>query len=257
MKTRSREVNFTEGCDYEDTLALILNDTETQDNENCTVQWSTQWSNWTVCDPDTCTRTRNRTGENGLCISNSSCKAKTGDCRAGREIHFLQTTQQPETNQIPSSAPSSVIAILVIVLLLGLAAFGFKFRTKIQEVYLTSTGSRRDHPGQTGGRDRLSLAPLSANNNTILFTKDHTLKTEITTLLERSPQPDLFAEFARIERQAKRESEVRPKMNFEEEHMAHNRYRDMVAYEDNVISLSSEQGIKPKPFVGLSFYACL
>ena len=121
-----------------------------------------------------------------------------------------------------------------------MAAFGFKFRTKIQDVYVTSTGSRRDHPGQAGGR--LSLAPLSANNNTILFTKDQTLKTEITTLLERTPQPDLFAEFARIEKQAKRESEVRPRMNFEEEHMAHNRYRDMVAYEDNVISLSSEQG---------------
>ena len=31
-------------------------------------------------------------------------------------------------------------------------------------------------------------------------------------------------------------------MNEEEEHMRHNRYRDMVAYESNVITLSSEQG---------------
>ena len=211
----------------------MLNDTETQETENCTVQWSTQWSEWTECDPDTYERTRNRTGENGLCISETIDRS----CQ-GRNIPFSQTTKQPETTQIPSSAPSSIIAILVIVLLLGLAAFGFKYRTKIQDF----TGSRRVDPGQAGGRERLSLAPLSANNNTILFTKDQTLKTEITTLLERTPQPDLFAEFARIEKQAKRESEVRPRMNFEEEHMAHNRYRDMVAYEDNVISLSSEQG---------------
>ena len=39
-----------------------------------------------------------------------------------------------------------------------------------------------------------------------------------------------------------RVSEEEPRMNEEEEHMRHNRYRDMVAYESNVITLSSEQG---------------
>ena len=121
--------------------------------------------------------------------------------------------------------------MLVVILVVGLAAFaGFKFRTKIHEFYLTNTGSRWYHPGLADGRDRLSLDPLSTNNNTILFTKDRNLKTEIISLLEREPQPDLFKEFRKVEQQAKRESEVKPKMNFEDEHMMHNRYRDMVAY---------------------------
>ena len=41
-------------------------------------------------------------------------------------------------------------------------------------------------------------------------------------------------------------------MNEEEEHLMHNRYRDMVAYEDNVISLSSEQGNPPTSYVNAS-----
>ena len=230
LKTRSREVN--EICEYEYWL-----ETETQ-TENCTVQLG-QWTEWSDCDQEDCQRTRSRTGENGICSSNETCAAEneTGTCRGGRGIHF------PISHKTTSM--SMIISVLVMVLVVGLAAFaGFRSRKKIQEYYRTNIGTRWYHPGLADGRDRLSLDPLSTNNNTILFTKDLNLKTEIISLLEREPQPDLFKEFRKVEQQAKRESEVKPKMNFEDEHMMHNRYRDMVAYEDNVISLSSEQGIK-------------
>ena len=256
LKTRSKEVNFSEGCDYEDRIKV--NDAETQ-TENCTVQLD-QWTEWSDCDQKTCQRTRSRTGENGICSSNETCTAEieAGTCRDPK-FHWGTTTLSPATTgeKAPKSIPI-IISIFVIILVVGLAAFaGFKFRTKIHEFFLTYTGSRWYHPDQADARDRLSLDPLSTNNNTIQFTKDRNLKTQITSLLEREPQPDLFKEFRKVEQQAKRESEVKPKMNFEDEHMMHNRYRDMVAYEDNVISLSSEQGIKGKYYVRLSFIPCL
>jgi len=246
-KTRSR--NITNVCDYEYDINdnyVMVNITETEeDEEHCTVQLS-QWGEWSDCDLKTCVRTRSRTVNSRRCIGNEKCKNCTN-----RDPKFIYISQTDEKQ--PSILAPLIISILVIVLL-AMAAFGFKFRNKIQDFYHTTISTSGSPPTwhQAGARDKMSLAALPSNNNTVLLTKDSSLKPNITKLLEKDPQLDLLAEFAKVERKAKIEFEGRPMMNEEEEHLMHNRYRDMVAYEDNVISLSSEKGNPPTSYVNAS-----